>query len=53
MDRFIDAQMVEIDEPKRLSILKKIHALDHEGPLSIPLFGLKMIYATRPMFLII
>lgn len=47
MDQFVDAQMVVIDESKRLSILKKIHEIDREDPATIPLYGLKMIYAMR------
>ena len=45
MDQLVDQQAVMIDLPPRLKVLKKIHELDYKDPATVPLFGLKMIYA--------
>jgi len=47
MDKLIDAQATEMDEQKRLAILKEIHKLNNADPDTLPLFGLYMIYAMR------
>jgi len=47
MDKLIDAQATEMDEQKRLAILKEIHKLNNADPDTVPLFGLYKIYAMR------
>jgi peptide/nickel transport system substrate-binding protein len=45
LDRLIGAQSKEVNESKRLTILKRIHKYIIDEPSGVPLFGLNMIYA--------
>jgi len=45
LDKLILAQSRETDQTKRLTILKKLHAILNKEPSSISLFGLNQIYA--------
>jgi len=47
MDRLVDQQTVITNQKERLAVLKQIHELDYKDPATVPLFGLKMIYAMR------
>ncbi|MBW1641686.1 MAG: ABC transporter substrate-binding protein, partial [Deltaproteobacteria bacterium] len=47
LDQLVLKQAQELDEAKRLVILKKIHAILGKEPSTVPLYGLKQIYAMR------
>jgi len=47
LDQLVLKQAQELDKAKRLVILKKIHAILGKEPSTVPLYGLKQIYAMR------
>jgi len=47
LDKLVLKQAQELNKAKRLAILKKIHAILGKEPSTVPLYGLKQIYAMR------
>lgn len=45
IDKLIMAQSVQIDEAKRIKMLRKIAAMTHDDPSGVALFGMEQIYA--------
>jgi hypothetical protein len=45
IDKLIMAQSVQIDEAKRIKMLRKIAAMTHADPHHTALFGMEQIYA--------
>jgi len=47
LDELVLKQAQELNKAKRLAILKKIHAILGKEPSTVPLYGLKQIYAMQ------